>query len=99
MSRQCSKVIIVILSSLLRDLLCGSLGKNLEPAPVSFTLLDEGNSKDLHTRCQDDYFVAVLEPARCGQFAPWRLGDRGRQRREEERVKEKETDRKRALRS
>lgn len=56
-------------STLHRHCHCGGtlceveLEKNLEPAPVSFTLPHKGNSKDLHTLRQDHYFLAVLEPA------------------------------------
>lgn len=68
MSRQCFKIVIVVLS--LREVYYVDRSeRDLEPAPVSFTLPDEGNSKDLHTRRQDDYFLAVLEPARSVQFA------------------------------
>jgi len=68
MSHECFKIVIVILSLSLCHYHYGVYvnrsKKNLEPAPVSFTLFVERNSKDLHTRCQDDNFLAFFEPTR-----------------------------------
>lgn len=66
-----SRVVNVTASLSLRGSLHESflLEKNLEPAPVSFTLPDKGNSKDLHTFRQDHYLLAVLEPAWSVQLA------------------------------
>lgn len=63
----------------------GSL-RNLEPAPISFTLPDQGNSKDLHTFRQDHYFLAVLIPARSMHPVSQRL----RRQRQTKKKKERE---------